>query len=97
MNRFMSASLFFFMYFRFGDLFNFNLRRVIQTQCQFISMDSQFHRVAHRRKLDACHIGTRYHAHIEEMLAEGTFSPDTQDSRIFGRLQFFQIHKYLFD
>ena len=58
---------------------HFDLPGVIQTQCQFIPVDPQLHRVSQRRELDQCNLRAGYHPHVQKMLSEGTLSADRFD------------------
>ena len=40
-----------------------------QSKRQFVSMNTQLHRVAHRCKLLQHHLGTRDYSHVQEMLS----------------------------
>ena len=61
---------------RFGNLFDFDLFGVGHTQCQFVSVNAEFHGVSHRRVFHQRDFGAGNDAHIKNMLAQRTFAAD---------------------
>ena len=71
------------------DRLNFDLICISKTQGQFISMDLQFHRISHRSQLYHGHFCSRYHAHIQKMLAQCSVTANGPDHCTLSNVQFF--------
>jgi len=71
------------------DRLNFDLICISKTQGQFISMDLQFHRISHRSQLYHGHFCSRYHAHIQKMLAQCSVTANGPDHCTLSNIQFF--------
>ena len=71
---------------------NIDFFRVGKTQGQFIAVDAQLHRIAQRCQL--CHgdLCAGDHAHVQEMLTQGSLAPDRRDHTALARLQVFDRH-----
>ena len=50
--------------------FNLDLIRIIQAQSQLITVDLQLHGISHGRQLHSRYLCSRYHPHIQKMLAQ---------------------------
>ena len=55
---------------------------------QFVVLDKQFHRVAHRRVFLKLHFLPRDDAHVKEVLAQGSLAPNREDFGGLPNLQF---------
>jgi hypothetical protein len=51
-----------------------NLCRIRNTQCQFIPVNAQLHRISHRRQFGQGNLDSWYQAHIQKMLPKCTTS-----------------------
>ena len=69
-------------------LLNSYLLRIIHPECQLVVMDAELNRVPQRGKLHQRNPGTRHHAHIKKMLAEGSLAPHGQNPSPLPGLQF---------
>ena len=63
---------------------------ICQAECQLIAVNTQLHRVTHRRKLLQHYLSTGYYTHVQEMLSQSTCSTHLGDN---GFLSYFQITK----
>ncbi len=69
------------------DAFHVDLRGFVQTKRQFVAVDLQFHRVAHRSELHDRDFRTGNHAHIQKVLTKGTFTADTGYTPVLADFQ----------
>ena len=65
-----------------------NARGIRDAERQLIAMDQQLHRITHRCEFDKRHLHARYETHVEKMLSELTFSPDSRHECRLAGLQF---------
>ena len=65
---------------------------VIQAQCELVPVKHQLHRVSHRGILDDRDRNAGDQAHVEKMLAQGTFSADLRDHGSLTDLKLLECH-----
>ena len=70
------CSFFFFRFYLSGIpyIFNLNFLRICKTQCQFITVNPQFHRISHGSVLYYCYLSLWNQSHIQKMLTQRPFS-----------------------
>ena len=82
---------------RVADVFDLDLFCVRQAQRELVAVDAQFHRVAHRSKLDHRHIAVGNKTHIKKMLPQCAFAANRTDGCSLADGQIFECHTgYLF-
>ena len=62
------------LFFRVPDIFNLDFLRICKTQCQFITVNPQFHRISHGSVLYYCYLSLWNQSHIQKMLTQRPFS-----------------------
>ena len=67
--------------FRFGQPADLDPRRVGEAERELVTVDRQFHRVAHGRKLDDIYPRAGNDAHVEKMLAQRPRAAHGNDDR----------------
>ena len=77
-----------FRFFCITDIFNLNLFRICKTQCQFITVDTKFHRVSHRCIFHHGHITLRNQTHVQKVLSQSPLATDRANRRGFPDRQF---------
>ena len=68
------------------NFFNLDLLGICKTQCQFIAMDFQLHRITHRSHFLDRDLCTGDHAHIKKVLTKSTFAAKLCDNSTFAYL-----------
>ena len=89
---FLRIVLFCFLLFRalfFLNVLDLNAVRVRKTQRQFIAVDHQFHRIAHRGQLDHSDLRAGKNPHIQEVLSKRAFSANLRNDGAASDCQFF--------
>ena len=66
----------------------FNFFSVGKSECQFVILNKQFHRVAHRSIFFQFDFLARNDAHIEEVLSQGTLTSNSEDFGCMANFQF---------
>ena len=79
---------------RVGRL-DFDVRGVVKPQGQFIAVNAQLHRVAHRGELHQRDCRAGDHAHIQKVLPQRAFAADDLHNRASARLEFPECHQCL--
>ena len=76
MNGFFALSCVKMQFTSCGNRFHFNSGSVHQAKGQFVSVNLQFHRIAHRGEFGDGNFGTGKNAHIQKMLTQNAFPSD---------------------
>ena len=69
-----------------------NLLCIGESQGQFVTVNTQFHRVSKRRELLQRHLSSGYHTHIEEVLPKRSFTTNLEDGGRLSPIEFSQCH-----
>ena len=80
------------MRFFVSRILDFDARGIIQSQRQFVPVQSQFHRVTHGSKFHQGDFGTGDQAHVQKVLTQGAVTAHTGDDRGLADGKFAQKH-----